>query len=71
MSVTVRCTAAGDREGALTVKVVGTIDLFRWWKESGWSAIREAVLGEATPSGDDRSTETATPGAPAAPHTMD
>ncbi|MTE17037.1 hypothetical protein [Nocardia aurantiaca] len=49
---------------ALPVKVVGTVDLFRWWKESDWPAIREAVLGEGNSSGDDCSAVKATPGAP-------
>jgi hypothetical protein len=52
---------------SLTVNVVGSIDLFRWWKDSDWPAIREAVLGETTPPGDDRSAANATPDAPAAP----
>lgn len=52
---------------SLTVKVVGSIDLFRWWKDSDWPAIREAVLGETTPPRDDCSAAHATPDAPAAP----
>ncbi|MGN2642423.1 hypothetical protein ACTD5D_40875 [Nocardia takedensis] len=46
---------------SLTVKVVGSINLFRWWKDSDWPAIREAVLGELTPPGDNRSAANATP----------
>ncbi len=52
---------------SLTVKVVGSMDLFRWWKESDWPAIREAVLGEAPPAGKGGSAARATPDAPAAP----
>lgn len=52
---------------SLTVKVVGSIELYRWWKDSDWPAIREAVLGETTPPGGDRSAANATPDAPAAP----
>ncbi|MEU2043699.1 hypothetical protein [Nocardia niwae] len=52
---------------SLVVNVVGSIDLFRWWKDSDWPAIREAVLGETTPPGDDRAASNATPNAPVAP----
>ncbi|WP_280250264.1 hypothetical protein [Nocardia abscessus] len=51
---------------ALTVKVVGTVDLFHWWKESDWPAICEAVLGEAVSAQANRSTATIEPAAPAA-----
>lgn len=30
---------------ANTVRVVSTLDLFDWWKESNWPAIQQAVLG--------------------------
>ncbi|NGY65093.1 hypothetical protein G7043_39895 [Lentzea sp. NEAU-D13] len=30
---------------ANTVRVVSTLDLFDWWKDSNWSAIQQAVLG--------------------------
>jgi hypothetical protein len=30
---------------ALTVPVIGTRDLFDWWRESDWAAIQRAVLG--------------------------
>ncbi len=52
---------------SLTVKVVSSIDLFRWWKDSDWSAIHQAVLGETTPAEASRSATKATPDAPAAP----
>ncbi|RKT51876.1 hypothetical protein [Saccharothrix australiensis] len=31
----------------LTVQVVGTLDLFDWWRAKDWQAIRTAVLGPA------------------------
>ena len=30
--------------GALVVPVISTLQLFRWWRESDWPAIREALL---------------------------
>ncbi|MFC9250402.1 hypothetical protein [Amycolatopsis thailandensis] len=35
----------------LTVPVVGTLDLFDWWRTKDWKAIRTAVLG-AIPAAD-------------------
>ncbi|MGC4991929.1 hypothetical protein [Nocardia salmonicida] len=51
---------------SLTVEVIGSVELFRWWKNSDWPTIRRAVLGGDEGVGGD--TQAFTQPAPAAQH---
>jgi len=44
---------------ALTIPVLGTRELFDWWRTADWSSIREAVLGQTTNPTDEPSPLTA------------
>jgi hypothetical protein len=45
---------------ALTVPVLATRQLFEWWRNSDWEAIREAVLARPGVPSEDRASNTAT-----------
>ncbi|WP_433261568.1 hypothetical protein ACQPZF_27175 [Actinosynnema sp. CS-041913] len=52
----------------LTVPVVGTLDLFDWWKTENWEAIRTAVLGTSPTADGQPSTGLVEGTASAPPH---
>ncbi|MGH3633243.1 MAG: hypothetical protein ACRDTS_03920 [Mycobacterium sp.] len=45
--------------GALTIPVLGTRELFGWWRTSDWSSMRQAVFGQASKPTNDASPQPA------------
>jgi hypothetical protein len=51
---TPRVYARPEFVAALTVSIISTVELFNWWRQADWSAIRTAVLGaDSTPTDTD------------------